>query len=86
MANLAPIKNLDCVYPTWCCPSGTTSLCPISVARPKNPATMRAGRLSRHAPQPLKQTYVRCYGLTIVREIILYAINYIKNISCVINL
>nr|DAP30661.1 MAG TPA: hypothetical protein [Caudoviricetes sp.] len=39
---------------------------------------MRAGRLSRQAPQPLKQTYVRCYGLIIVREIILYKIK-----SCV---
>nr|DAP14224.1 MAG TPA: hypothetical protein [Caudoviricetes sp.] len=42
----------------------------MSVARPQNPATMRAGRLSRHAPQPLKQTYVRCY-------IKLYFIQYI---------
>lgn len=52
---------------------GTTSLCLISVAQRQNPATMRAGRLSRQAPQPPKQTYVRCYGLTIVREIILYS-------------
>ena len=63
-----------CVYPTWCRPSGTTSLLHISVAQPQTPATMRAGRLSRHAPQPLKQTYVRRYSLTIMREIILHKI------------
>jgi len=79
MANLTSIKEIWCVHPTWCRPLGTTSLFPISVAPPQNPATMRAGRLSRQAPQPLKQTYVRCYGLTIVREIILHEIN-----SCVI--
>nr|DAN47404.1 MAG TPA: hypothetical protein [Caudoviricetes sp.] len=55
---------------------------------------MRVGRLSRQAPQPLKQTYVRCYGLTIVREIILhsqlsftnklYTIQFTEINSCVI--